>query len=66
MDFFDIEQAAKAAFADQYTDAYLQHLEATKQKRDIAELLWAAFANGYAAKHEASKSDRQDRSPAPG
>ena len=55
MDFFDIEAAAKAAFADQYTDAYLRHLEATKHRRDIAELLWAAFANGYAAKHEADR-----------
>ena len=55
MDFFEIEPAAKAAFSEQYTDAYLQHLETTKHKRDIAELLWAAFANGYAAKHESDQ-----------
>lgn len=48
MDFFEIEPAAKAAFSEQYSDAYLRHLDATKHKRDMAELLWAAFANGYA------------------
>jgi hypothetical protein len=48
VDYFKIEAAAKAAFSDQYPCDYLQRLEARKANRDIAELLWVAFAHGYA------------------
>ena len=48
MDYFKIQTAAKAAFSVEYPAEYLARLEANKGNRDIAELLWFAFANGYA------------------
>jgi hypothetical protein len=57
MAYFKIEKAAKAAFSEQYPEAYLQRLEANKASRDLTELLWVAFAHGYwAGTDKAGKS----------
>lgn len=43
----DIESAARAAFEAEYPAEFLAHLDQTKDKRDLVELLWCAFAHGY-------------------
>jgi hypothetical protein len=54
LDYFKIEKAAKAAFSEQYPEAYLQRLDANKNNRDLREMLWVAFAYGYAEGNKAA------------
>jgi hypothetical protein len=38
-----------AAFKEAFSEDWLSHLENTKALRDIAELMWLAFAYGFEA-----------------
>lgn len=44
-----LEDSARAAFKSEYPDEYLAHLERTRDRRDLSELLWSVFAHGFAA-----------------
>jgi hypothetical protein len=47
-EFLDLEQQAKFAFKEEFSLAYLDHIDKkSTPDNNMVELLWAGFAHGY-------------------
>lgn len=56
--FLDLEQQAKFAFKEEFSQAYLDHIDKkSTPDNNMAELLWSGFAHGYMRSRQDLKND---------